>query len=856
MAGYDDTRRKILETLLQRPVGTEIQPENHQDFALSLLDYIRSVELISGSTLIGVAYQDTVPVQSDDANEAYIAGVAQERTVVFQNFRDVNGDPLTVTTEEMEAKLVILIWNRQYWSKLEISANIVSQAENAYYFYNLTIRKQYASVAAMNADNVSPIGNDGRVIKRGEIVSVRNPSNSSEDAVYSYELDTEGNPSWVLQMKLSALATRMIDGGSASVKLDTIQNRRDTRANWETNNPVLAEGEMGFVLDDKNSYKVGDGVTKWNDLLLLRGYSGNIAQELGDDANAVISQKGITDVLKYLVGNDNKIEVGTTNFGVLDNIRTAGFYVLTSNNLPAYHMLVTWDNMLHCFNQWLFGNLTLTNGVVNGGHKDGVFNIICRTYSVRWTVGGGSDDVEITAQSWNKWRYLQSFFLYDKDGNIGNEEKTYGIGALDNKLTILQSKVIELVDDLENDFNDKIADLEDDYDYLLLEYQKLIVWVGKLEDMINDNYVIEDGSITEAQLSDSVKNLLLHRIDWSNLYTAKLGKYIVTNNDTPVGYVNTLSLNNSYKVQIFTTTMVYDEENATFVSGTSYSKINTYIRRYSIEYDEWDDWEDFTDRGESGGTVTVDATYKPILSGSTVITNSVGGIKSGTTLNSLSGNSFSQILEMMLVSESWNNPNYTHNISVSTPESPVKVGSTAVPPAYNATWNSNIQSDSEKEIYLSFNTNLNGTVYKKSGTYTYTITYSYPAGYYIITSNLGNTKTVTVPSVSNATITRSVIATYPWFINNTEQSLVAIGSSKTIEVELTGSPSIKVPFTNSTVTIQVDLGFGWMDVSWDESVDNSNLGNAIEETVPYKVYTKPDSYTSSVKHKITIKLSK
>ena len=37
MAGYDDTRIKILETLMQRPNGTEIQPDNHQDFALSLL---------------------------------------------------------------------------------------------------------------------------------------------------------------------------------------------------------------------------------------------------------------------------------------------------------------------------------------------------------------------------------------------------------------------------------------------------------------------------------------------------------------------------------------------------------------------------------------------------------------------------------------------------------------------------------------------------------------------------------------------------------------------------------------------------------------------------------------------------
>ena len=39
MAGYDDTRMKILETLMQRPNGTEIQPDNHQDFALSLLEY-------------------------------------------------------------------------------------------------------------------------------------------------------------------------------------------------------------------------------------------------------------------------------------------------------------------------------------------------------------------------------------------------------------------------------------------------------------------------------------------------------------------------------------------------------------------------------------------------------------------------------------------------------------------------------------------------------------------------------------------------------------------------------------------------------------------------------------------------
>ena len=400
---------------------------------------------------------------------------------------------------------------------------------------------------------------------------------------------------------------------------------------------------------------------------------------------------------------------------------------------------------------------------------------------------------------------------------------------------------------------------------------------------------IGDGSITEVKLSDSVKNLLLHRIDWSNLHTAKLGKYVVTNNGTPVGYVNTLSLNESYQVQIFTTTMVYDEENVTFVSGTSYNKINTYLRRYSIQYNEWDDWEEVDNINSNidlssyynkeeidnklreyatkedlndiviGEGVTIESNYTPTLNSTTKITTSIGSIKAGSTLGSLAGKSFSEIIDAMLVNESWSNPGYSHSISMSTPTSLVKVGSPVVVPTYSATWNNNIQSNSEKVITASLSKNILGsseTKYNVSGTSKFTLTYSYPAGYYTITSNLGNTKTVQVPAVSNGTITKSVTATYPWFINNAEQALVAIGSSRTIEIELTGSPSIKVPFTNSTVSIQADLGFGWMDVSWNVSTDNSNLGNAIDENVPYKVYTKPDSYASSVKHKITIKLSK
>lgn len=220
MAGYDDTYNMIISTLMGRPNGTEIQPENHQAFALNMLEYIRSLELLANAPFIGVATPTTQPVQPDDSRACYIAGVAQDRTTVFQNFRDMNGDPISITNGEMEACLVIFVWNAQYWSAETVPTNIISSADQAYFFYNLTIRKTYDSVSDMNADVSAPVGNDGKYIKVGEIVSVHNEDDPTEDAIYSWE---EG-PRWQLQMKLSALDSRVFDGGRADSKYGGARN--------------------------------------------------------------------------------------------------------------------------------------------------------------------------------------------------------------------------------------------------------------------------------------------------------------------------------------------------------------------------------------------------------------------------------------------------------------------------------------------------------------------------------------------------------------------------------------------------------------------------------------------------------
>lgn len=44
-----------------------------------------------------------------------------------------------------------------------------------------------------------------------------------------------------------------------------IQMRRDTATNWETKNPILTAGEIGFDTTNKQT-KIGDGTTAWFDL--------------------------------------------------------------------------------------------------------------------------------------------------------------------------------------------------------------------------------------------------------------------------------------------------------------------------------------------------------------------------------------------------------------------------------------------------------------------------------------------------------------------------------------------------------------------------------------------------------------
>lgn len=51
----------------------------------------------------------------------------------------------------------------------------------------------------------------------------------------------------------------------AEILRTRFQLRRGYESAWNKNNPILAEGEPGFVID-KNKLKIGDGIKTWKEL--------------------------------------------------------------------------------------------------------------------------------------------------------------------------------------------------------------------------------------------------------------------------------------------------------------------------------------------------------------------------------------------------------------------------------------------------------------------------------------------------------------------------------------------------------------------------------------------------------------
>jgi len=158
---------------------------------------------------------------------------------------------------------------------------------------------------------------------------------------------------------------------------DLIQLRRDSKANWELTNPILAEGELGIETDTRKQ-KVGDGISHWNNLPYMSGSEIDDEPTVGSDN--LVKSGG--------VWNDSTA-VGTNKLGWTDrsiNIST-GYITSSSNrklseliNITKYkpYTVVSNSALWYCVcyfdvnkdfisgEGWIYSNKNLTNDAPQG----------------------------------------------------------------------------------------------------------------------------------------------------------------------------------------------------------------------------------------------------------------------------------------------------------------------------------------------------------------------------------------------------------------------------------------------------------------------------------------------------------
>lgn len=118
---YQEIKDLINSTLQGKESGHEITPLEHQNMIMAVLEYAHSVEVTGQSVLQGFATSSTVPATPDDAKLCYVALCPKDTTTTFSAFDDSDGQPISVTCESNEVKFVVLLWNTEYWEKIEQS---------------------------------------------------------------------------------------------------------------------------------------------------------------------------------------------------------------------------------------------------------------------------------------------------------------------------------------------------------------------------------------------------------------------------------------------------------------------------------------------------------------------------------------------------------------------------------------------------------------------------------------------------------------------------------------------------------------------------------------------------------------
>lgn len=130
-----------------------------------------------------------------------------------------------------------------------------------------------------------------------------------------------------------------------------IQIRGDSAENWESNNPVLLNRELGYDRTN-NRIKVGDGINPWTSLPYLRpdviddlvsgGHVEALSAEQGKILKELVDTKADSTEITNLNNKIEEVKNNITTVGIVDNLTsTSNTAALSANQGRVLNGLIT-----------------------------------------------------------------------------------------------------------------------------------------------------------------------------------------------------------------------------------------------------------------------------------------------------------------------------------------------------------------------------------------------------------------------------------------------------------------------------------------------------------------------------------
>ena len=320
---YEYIQNLIKNTLANKPIGHEITPEEHQNIELALLEYAKNLELLQVGTLIGFADANTVPVQPNGTNAAYLNTMSNNTTITFNNFRSINGQPISVTTDKGYAALNILFWNagnknqRNGWTVYTTKIHISAVADLSYFYDEITLQNDITTnitCGGISSGTKIPEGTRLKDIVMNMIFTYIKPSTTISGGG-EYEIGTTQNPT------IRYKATNSTSANVTKIKLEKISG--SSTSTLETRDPATSGTEYtyndsGIKVDTSYKISVYDNVkgessnnTKQVNVKFYSryfwGYAGMGSLPQTSQTVRSLASKG------FIYGNNEQTLVGNTN---------------------------------------------------------------------------------------------------------------------------------------------------------------------------------------------------------------------------------------------------------------------------------------------------------------------------------------------------------------------------------------------------------------------------------------------------------------------------------------------------------------------------------------------------------------